>query len=309
MKKTLIIVLAVALVFSLAACAAKKPAPAESMREYYEGIYGELLQTTFPDLMQFDYKGLCDAAGFVAVVTPLDELTAENSFEAGVGGILTERRSVREVRVVECYKDDLELGRTFKMIEFCGLDEDGALRMQENYYPMRKGDKYLVFLGGSGYEYPAAISGDNGKFDLARLSLNTHKEVLLDALSDLGLAETGGSDELLAKAADSIELLFGDLDEVKELVAQGGKWYPTWKLYALSDYTADLGQAEKDEILRRTAEWDSFTLTTKYTDKAYAIRIAYSDEGEGKIYRTDRFKVRIDPEDGMIFYMDGTFLA
>ena len=283
--------------------------PAQSLAEYYEGIYGDVRQVSISDYAQYDYKGLYARAAVVAIVTPLDDLTTENTFEWGDKDILLETYSVREVKAVKIYKNIWELGNKFQIAEYCGIAENGTMIMKDSEYPMQKGSDYLVFFCESGLDYPIVISADNGKFDLTHLSLNTHKEVLVDALFDLGLADTGGHDEIAKQAISSAKMLFGDLEEINGMLAQGGKWYPQWKLYALSSYKEDLGKAERDELLRRTAEWDSFVLTTKYTDKAYAIKIAYSDEGAGKIYRINGPEAYIDPDDGRIFYVGGEFLA
>ena len=309
-KQVILLTLALAMLFSLTACA-KVPAesPVESMMEYYEGIYGDVRQVSISDYAQFDYKGLYARAAVVAIVTPLDNLTTENTFEWGDKDVLLETYSVREVKAEKFYKNIWELDDKFQIAEYCGIAENGTMIMKDSEYPMQKGNEYLVFLCESGLDYPIVISADNGKFDLTHLSLNTHKEVLVDALLDLGLADTGGHDEIAKQAISSTKMLFGDLDELNAALAEGAKWSPTWKLYALSSYKEDLGKEERDELLRRTAEWDSFFLTTKYTDKAYTIKIAYSDEGVGKIYRIDRTEAYIDPADGMIFFVDGEFLA
>jgi hypothetical protein len=310
MKRIAAFLVVLALVFSLAACA-KAPAepPAASMREYYEGIYGEVRQSGIADYAQFDYTGLYARAAVVALVTPLDDLTRENTFEWGDKDVLLETYSVREVKALKFYKNVWELDEKFKIAEYCGIAENGAMIMQDSEYPMQKGNEYLVFLCESGLDLPIVIAADNGKFDLTHLSLNTHRNVLTAALFDLGLAESGGNEEVVKKALSAKQLLFGDLDEINAALAEGAKWFPAWKLYAVSDYKEDFGKAEREELLRRAEAWDGFTITTKYTEKAYAIKIAYSDEGAGKIYRTDRTKAYIDPADGMIFCINGEFFA
>lgn len=285
--------------------------PDESMEKHFQRIYDKVQVVAFGDYMQYDYGTLFRQASVVAIVTPLDKLTEENT--AGISSTGLNKyynlHSVRKVEAVKFFKNDLDYEDCFTMAEKCGVIEGKNLVMMDACYPMEKGAYYLVFLQESGYGYPISVSADNGKFDLTNLSLNTHKEVLVDALFDLGLVDTGGHDEIAKQAVSAIQLLFGDLNETNETLAQGGKWFPQWKLYALSSYKENLGKEERDELLRRTAEWDSFELTTEYTDKAYAIKIAYSDEGAGKIYRTDRTEAYIDPADGMIFFVDGEFLA
>ncbi|MBO6011809.1 MAG: hypothetical protein J6P71_08470, partial [Oscillospiraceae bacterium] len=288
--------------------------PAQSLAEYYEGIYGEIRTVAYGDYMQYDYDALFRQASVVAIVTPLDSLTEENTEGISETGMKKYYglHSLRKVKAVKYYKNEPDYGESFTIVEQCGVVEGNTLVVMDACYPMeeaKKGAYYLVFLHESGYGYPAAISADNGRFDLTHLSLNTHKEVLVDALFSLGLADTEGHDGLLEQAAAAIRLGMGDLDEINGMLAQGGKWYPQWKLYALSSYKEDLGKAETDELLRRTDEWDSFVLTTKYTDKAYAVKIAYSDEGAGKIYRINGPEAYIDPDDGRIFYVGGEFLA
>ena len=66
-----------------------------------------------------------------------------------------------------------------------------------------------------------------------------------------------------------------------------------------------------EELNERANEWDSFWFSTKYTEKAYRMKIAYSDDGTEQVYRYDprREKHYYDPEWTTFRIADYIFLA
>ena len=191
-----------ALVLCLTWGRAGTPAPYASTKELFLSRYEDIRVRGFVDFAVLDYEELMQRAHTVAVVTPVDKLTAENSFSD---------RSVRTVRAVAWFKNEKDYGDIFQMAEYCACLESGTLVIGgESCFPIEPGDYYLVFLHTAG-GYPMALAGDNGKFDLSHLSLNdNHARTLLRALSELELLQ-GGPRALRAAAGclDSV-LLPGD---------------------------------------------------------------------------------------------------
>ena len=178
------------------------PAPYASTKELFLDRYEDIRVRGFVDFAVLDYEELMQRAHTVAVVTPADELTAENSFYD---------LSVRTVRVVAWFKNEKDYGDTFAIAESCACLESGTLVIcDESCFPMEPGDYYLVFLHTAG-GYPMALAGDNGKFDLSHLSLNdNHARTMIQAL--LGLDLLQGSPRALQAAAGCLNsvLLPGD---------------------------------------------------------------------------------------------------
>ena len=178
MKKVLSVILCIAILSTMAVFFA-------GAEDYYRSIYPNIQGSgLIVELAQFGFSDLLHYAETVAVVTPLDELTADNTF--GISGKRYDNiHSLRRVKALQYFKNEQGYGDSFEMTEFCGLLEDGTLVMTEDCWPMQRGVVYLVFLRGR--QHPAPVSACNGKFDLTHLELNCsqHAQVLLTALLEL----------------------------------------------------------------------------------------------------------------------------
>ena len=207
------------------------------------------------------YTSLRAKAHTIAVVTPLDELTGENTFAVSSGKRYTGGYSVRKVRVLKYFKNAKEYGEEFEMAEECGLAEDGTLVMQENCWPMQKGDVYLVFLDDSYNvrKYPTPIRGCNGRFDLTHLELNCaeYSRSLLTALLKLDLL-------------------------TKKSLRRAGK-----DLLEAVDSASPVYWPKDEEHLAKEAEikWKTYELYTPWTDRNYPLTIECGTDEEGAIYR------------------------
>ena len=207
------------------------------------------------------YETLRTKAHTVAVVTPLDALTRENTYATSSGNRYSGGYSVRKVRVLKYFKNEKEYGKEFEMAEECGLAENGNLVMQENCWPMQKGDVYLVFLDDSraGLKYPIPIRGCNGKFDLTHLELNCaeYGQVLLTALLKL---------ELLTKKS----------------LRRAGKDL----LEAVDSASAVYWRQDKEHLAKEAEiKWKTYELYTPWTDRSYPLTIKCGTDEEGAIYQ------------------------
>jgi len=230
----------------------------DTIHDYYNARYTGIHCSGMADFLQYDYSNLFRYAHTVAVVTPLDELSTENTFGiSGKDDPYYNIHSVREVKVLEYFKNEQEYGDTFEIAEECGVLEDGTLVMLEDCWPMQKGDTYLVFLCKSGFGYPLSISACNGKFDLTHLDLNCrqHSLVLLNALLELNLL-----------TEDSIHRVGVALQETTEI----------YFFY----------QPEDDKHITRDdfIKWESYRLYTRWTDKHYSLTIKCGTDEEGTVY-------------------------
>lgn len=230
-----------------------------TIQDYYQSKYRVIRAAGLAEYMQYDYPGLERRAHTIAVVTPLDDLTAENTFGISESG---DRyyyiHSVRTVKVLQYFKNEKEYGDTIVMAEMCGSLEDGTLVMMEDCWPMQRGDTYLVFLCDSGFGYPLSVSACNGKYDLTHLNLNCeyHSCVLMNAMLDLGLL----TEESVKKAG--MELL-------EAVAAANAVYWPQ----------------DKEHIIKENAiEWQSFTLFTPWTNKNYPLILKSGSDEEGAIY-------------------------
>lgn len=220
----------------------------DSMREYMESKYSKIKVSASGDYVQYNYQELMDSALIVAVVTPKDELTVDNSH--GVtdsGDIFYVAHSLREVRVVESIKGDMNVGTTIKIAEKCVLLEDGTLVMFEDCYPMQKDDYYLIFLTTSSYPGNPllAISADNGKYDLSNLYLTSNRRtrLLAEACVDLWpeIQEGNENKEGLFSAESGLSVY-----DQKDT----DKWKP---MYFTSPYT-ESGKELVIEVLERESQ-------------------------------------------------------
>lgn len=234
-----------------------------SFEDYYHALYptvrtGGILEY---GTIYEKYYDLRIKVHTIAVVTPLDELTRENTFSVSSGNRYSGGYSVRKVRVLKYFKNANEYGEVFELAEECGLAEDGSLVMQENCWPMQKGDVYLVFLDDSYVvrEYPTPFRGCNGKFDLTHLNLNCaeHSRILLTALLKLDLL-------------------------TKKSLRRPGK-----DLLEAVDSARDVYWPKDEEHLAKEAEitWQTYELYTPWTDRNYPLTIECGTDEEGAVYR------------------------
>ena len=224
--------------------------------DYYRSIYPNIQGSgLIVELAQFGFSDLLHYAETVAVVTPLDELTADNTF--GISGKRYDNvHSLRRVKALQYFKNEQGYGDSFEMTEFCGLLEDGTLVMTEDCWPMQPGDVYLVFLQGK--RQPAPISACNGKYDLTHLELNCgqHAKVLLSALLELDLL----TEKSLKRAGQDLLYAVRAADPV---------YWPE-----------DKAHSDRENAVK----WRSFTLFTPWTDKDYPLTIKYGVDEEGALY-------------------------
>lgn len=226
----------------------------DTMRELFLDIYTDVQLSGMCNYLQFNYAELTSWAHTIAVVTPLDDLTTENSYGISESGDrFYNAHSVREVQLVEVFKNEKGYKDTMKIAEKCVVLEDGTLVAEEACYPMQRGDYYLVFLFNSGYGYPLSLSADNGKYDLTHLRLNNRQHLLVEMLYDLGLAESAG---LRARNMDFL----ADFTKPHALCYKDG-----------ADYAS----------LDARTDWSSLPLTTRYTDSGMTINLEYAENTEG----------------------------
>jgi len=231
-----------------------------TIQDYYQARYPAIRSSGMADFVQYDYSDLFRYAHTVAVVTPLDELSVENTFGiAERGDRYYNIHSIREVKVLAYFKNEREYGDTVELAEECGVLEDGTLVMLEDCWPMQKGDTYLVFLCNSGFGYPLSVSACNGKFDLTHLDLNCaeHSRILLTALLKLELLtekslRRAGKD--LLEAVNSASPVYWPKDE-EHLAKEAG------------------------------IKWKTYELYTPWTDRNYPLMIKCGTDEEGVIYR------------------------
>ena len=224
--------------------------------DYYRSIYPNIQGSgLIVELAQFGFADLFHYAETVAVVTPLDKLTADNTF--GISGKRYDNvHSLRRVKALQYFKNEQGYGESFEMTELCGLLEDGTLVMTEDCWPMEPGVIYLVFLRGK--HHPAPVSACNGKYDLTHLELNCpqHAQVLLSALLELDLL-------------------------TKKSVRRAGQDL----LYAALAADPVYWPEDEEHIARENAvKWRSFALFTPWTDKDYPLTIKYGADEEGALY-------------------------
>ena len=237
----------------------KPQQPYATMRDYTQARYPAIRSAGITDFMQYDYADLFRYAHTVAVVTPLDELTAENTYGVSESGDRYYNiHSLREVKAITYFKNEKEYGDTFTLAEECGVLSDGTLVMLEDCWPMQKGDTYLVSLCKSGFGYPISVSGCNGKFDLTHLDLNCrqHSKVLLNALLELDLLT-----EKSVRQAGAV---------LREAASAQPVYWPE----------------DEEHIAKESAiEWKTFALYTPWTERSYPLTLKRGTDEEGAIYR------------------------
>ncbi len=223
-----------------------------TMEAYYTAQYGEIRTGGMSDYAQYDYERLYSRAHTVAIVTPTEALSAENTYGISPDGDrYYNLHAVRTFQVEAFFKNERGYGETMEIAEKCGRLADGSIIAEENCYPMEMGHFYLVFLTGSGYGYPLYISANNGYFDLNLLSLNAYQTVLIHALYDLALLD--------GDASASLTPLMEGFSAAKILCS-----------------TADLEPGASD-----SPNWKAISLDTEYTEDGYALMLYYDDDTGG----------------------------
>ena len=170
---------------------------------YYSRIYDVMLGgNDFDRAFFYSFGALYLRSDVVAIVTPLDDLTAEASYgtrRSNDGSAIytfvnidETIHSYREVKAVKYFKNDLELGETFTMYDECALSAEGALAANEHDYPMLRGSYYLVCLYRWGGHNISVVSGYQAKMDLTHLTFNYDRKMTRAALYGLDLAEEKG---------------------------------------------------------------------------------------------------------------------
>ncbi len=159
----------------------RKPA-ASSMEELVRRYYPNSKQAGMSDYVQFDFDQLFERADTVAIVTPVNQLSAEDSSIVGdevTGNAYYAMYSTREVKAMKYFKNNKNYSDSFEMGEHCILTKEGHLIYNEGAYPMIEGSYYLVFLTDSYLpnSLPFAMSVDNGLIDLSHLSISTRKGI------------------------------------------------------------------------------------------------------------------------------------
>lgn len=237
------------------------------MKELFEDRYSNLYVTGMADYVQFSYEELWERAHTIAVITPLDELSVENSYGiSDSGDCFYNAHSIRAVQALTFYKNSKGYSENFEVVEVCAMLDDGSVVGMENCYPMYKGETYLVFLGDSGWGYPIVLSADNGKFDLTnlRLNLSSRQPLLAKAMMDMELLS-------MARSADEALSYFGEA------------------VYLTDNRSNDY------EFLSAAYEWETMLLSSSYTAENMELSIEYAKTDTGYLYRIGEFifEVRI----------------
>ena len=212
------------------------PAPYASTKELFLSRYEDIRVRGFVEFPALDFEELMAQAHTVAIVTPTDDLSAENSRYID---------SVRTVRAVAWFKNEKNFGDTFEIAEYCVCLDDGTLVISdESCFPMERGDYYLVFLH-TAHGVPMALGADNGKFDLTHLRLNdAHTGTMLQAL--LGLDLLQGRPRALRAAEDYLASV--DCSEAEPLPLGGWKTARLTTKWTQPGYELELKYNEKNGL-------------------------------------------------------------
>ena len=101
----------------------------QTMRELFESRYPNVYCSGMADYVQFTYDELWAEAHTIAVVTPVDVLSTENSYGiAESGDRFYNAHSVRELEAITFFKNSRELNDVFEIVETCAMLNDDALR-------------------------------------------------------------------------------------------------------------------------------------------------------------------------------------
>ena len=187
-KPRYMIILAIIVVIGLTIIIYTHPKAYQTMDEYIASKYPNIITVSQGDYYLPDYLKLKEIAHTIALVTPGDNLTVDNSYMIGEGNDPGYwMHSLRRVKVLEFYKNLRSYTNEITIAETCVKLKNGKVAVKDDAYPMIKGDKYLVFLYDSNYpDKPmVAISNGFGKVDVTHLKLNSNYEIAVKAAVDL----------------------------------------------------------------------------------------------------------------------------
>ncbi len=240
----------------------KQIAP-KTMREMMERIYPVVTVRDQSDREMPSYDQLTQRAYAIAIVTPFDDLTKENSF--GLSQSWTSypaAHSTRRVQAIQYFKNTKALESTLSITEKCGitdielyfsapdtLSKRGGLVVLNGCYPMQKGNTYLVFFTKTSYGYPVSET----MLDLTWFRLNQRLDVGLNALYHLNLfSGTATEKEILGHFLAAVSLPVSEESSASYLALDG---------------------------------WESISIDTEYTDPFMEATLWYLKTETGYLFR------------------------
>lgn len=160
-KKLAALSMAMCIITSLAACTSDRSRSTEAIKE----------QITQADMEIFDYEALKERAKVIVKVSVMDALTEQNSRflydEYDDAHPVIDYYALRSVRIIETYKDELNLTKDEIHVAEAAAMEDSTLYHYEGYEPLKKGNAYILFLGNDTEpKHLSIISCENGKVNL-----------------------------------------------------------------------------------------------------------------------------------------------
>lgn len=140
---------------------------------------------TFSSHVKFNYNELEEAADIIALVKVKDKLTKENSTIKYIDGTpyILHHYSIRELEVLEYYKDTLDQGNILKVIEEAAITKNNEYLHDEGYQTLEKGQKYIVYLSkDNGLDSLSIISTNNGRINLAEFDKNEFTDIAVKSI-------------------------------------------------------------------------------------------------------------------------------
>ena len=133
----------------------------------------------------FNYSELVNESDVVALIEVQDSLSSKNSTVVYQDNspFIKYHYATREARVLEYYKNELDLGLNIKFNEPAAITNNKEYLHGEGYNTFKKGDKYIVYLStNNGLGELSLISRNNGKINLKDFSSNEFKDIAIQTV-------------------------------------------------------------------------------------------------------------------------------
>ncbi len=133
----------------------------------------------------YNYKDLKEEAKLIVLIECLDDITKLNSNIYYEGDFLVGFSSNRKVRILESYKGNYSINDELSILEPVGVTDENEMLYMDDYRPLKKGDKYILFLSDNNMTQElSVISGNNGKIQLEDFENNDYMDIALKTIAE-----------------------------------------------------------------------------------------------------------------------------
>lgn len=159
------------------------------------------------DMAECNFDELQEDSQVIALVEISDEFKKENSnLTYDSYGDLMDFYTTRTAKVLELYKDERNIKDSLEFIEPAAVDEDGSMVTIEDYRPLKKGLKCILYLSDSTKIHKLSLMGTSDSFvNIENPSSNPNDEIAFKTLVKYGMDLSRKEKEILLNSEPQIQ--------------------------------------------------------------------------------------------------------